>query len=204
MCKKSPKVLALFLLFLAQVSCATDADKPLVEPQYRLQEDRKAFEDIRKEVPADVQDQNDELAFVEKLFEDPLKNPHQIRDKFQKALAKKRDKFHKDLQKKRNEFVRSERKSRDEFNKNMVHEREKFKTRKPTRDESKAFFDELEQRRKDFNSSQKEKRDEFEEEIRDQRKNFEDYSREKQNDFAARLKDFSLRQKEIQKKPVSN
>lgn len=207
--QNSTKVGVFFAFFFLITACATEnekpsqVDKPLVESQYRLQEDRKAFEELRSQVPQDVQQENDELAFMEKIFQSPLKNPSDIRSQFSKALTKRRDKFQKDMQKMRETFVKKERKDREQATKNFEKERNEFKTRKSSRDETKEFFDALDQKRKDFYADQKEKRDEFEAQMRDDRKNFEDYVKEKQNEFNARLKEFTDKQKELKKDPKS-
>ncbi len=197
------KVGFILSLLMSLAACATNdgatsnADKPLVESEYKLQEDRKAFEELRSEVPQNIQDENDEVAFMEKLFTNPLKKPSDIRAQFSKALNKKREKFRKDMQKKREKFVKEERKARESMTKSFERERNEFNKTKTTREETKEFYASLDQRRKDFYSQQREQRDEFEAQMRDDRRNFEDYAREKQNDFNARLKEFTEKQKEI-------
>ena len=68
---------ALTLLILLSgllAGCATssknesDTDQPLVQSEYKLKQDREAFEELRKEVPSNVKEENDELAFLEQLF----------------------------------------------------------------------------------------------------------------------------------------
>lgn len=205
----SPKVGSYFVVFVSilNVSCASaggsssdnKVDRPLVQPEYRLQEDRKAFDEVRSQVPEDKKVENDELAFVEKLFENPLEQPGKIRDRFNKLLTKKREKFSKDMTKQREAFVKKERKDRDQFTKDIEAQRKDFKGKKTTPDERKDFFADIELKRKDFYADQREKRDEFEAQIRDDRKNFEDYARDKSNDFNAKLKEFSEKQRDILK-----
>ncbi len=205
----SSKVWAVFtslffhvLVGILLTSCASAdqyQDRPLVQPDYKLQEDRKAFEELRSEVPEDKKTENDELAYMEKLFENPLEQPNRIRDRFYKLISKKRDKFSKDLTKKREAYVKVERKDRDQFTKELEAQRKDFKSKKTEADERKNFFADLELKRKDFYANQKEKRDEFEAQMRDDRKNFEDYSRDKTNDFNARHREFSAKQKDILK-----
>lgn len=192
-------------LFLTTSACASgtkeesSVDKPLVETQYRLQEDRSAFDKLREEVPAPTRDENDEVAFFEKLFQNPSKNPSEIRGQFNKALSRRRDRFQKDLLKRREAFVRQERKDREAATKQFEKERQEFKARKADKDQTKEFFNSLDQKRKDFYANQKEKRDEFEAQVRDDRKNFEDYVREKQSEFNAKLKEFSDKQRDLKK-----
>jgi hypothetical protein len=201
----SPKVELFFIVIFLSIfnnSCATaeqKVDKPLVQPDYRLQEDRKAFEEVRSQVPEEKRIENDELAYIENLFENPLEKPAKIRDRFYKLLAKKRIKFSKDLTKRREAYVKEERKNREQFTKDIEAQRNEFKRRKTTTDERKEFFSDIELKRKDFYANQKEKRDDFEAQMRDDRKNFEDYAREKTNDFNARHREFSEKQRNILK-----
>lgn len=203
--KNASKVGLLSCCFILVAGCASESerpsqvDKPLVQREYRLQQDRKAFDEIRSQIPEDTQAENDELAFMEKLFENPLKDTSDIRAQFTKAVNKKREKFNDDLHKKREAYVKQERKDREQATKKFEEERSEFKLRKADREKSKEFYDELDQKRKDFYADQREKRDEFESQMRDDRKNFEDYMREKQSEFNARLKEFSDKQKQIKK-----
>lgn len=196
------------LLILAGllVGCALNSnqdssdDRPLVESNYLLKQDREAFEKIRSEVPIDKKDENDELALLDQLFSNPLKKPSDIRDQFNRLLTQKRNLFQKDLKKKREEFVKKERKDRDLFVKSLAQERENFKQNKADKEKTKEFYDEIDLKRKDFFSDQKDKRDVFEAQARDDRKNFEDYLKEKQSDFNSRFKAFTDQQKAINKK----
>lgn len=198
------RALTLWLLLSGLLAgCATglengfDADQPLVQSEYKLKQDRKAFEELRKEVPPNKKEENDELAFLEQLFLNPLKNPSEIREQFNKGLRKKRDSLSQDLQRSRENFVKIERKERDSFSRKTQEKREQFKLQKPDRERTKEFYDELDLERKDFNAAQKDKRDLFEAQTQEARKNFDDYSKEKQTDFNVRLKVFQEKQKEI-------
>lgn len=175
------------------------ADRPLVESNYRLQQDREAFEKLRSEIPPETRVENDELALMDQMFSNPLKNPSDIRNQFNRALNQKKDQFQKDLKKKREAYVKQEKKDREDFVKQLTQERENFKKQKVSKEKTKEFFDEHDLKRKDFFSSQKEKRELFEAQIRDDRKNFADYTKEKQTDFNSRLKIFMDQQKMLKK-----
>lgn len=206
--KNTSKVGLLIVTLFCFQACATNSesssqvDRPLVEREYRLKEDREAFDAVRTQEPEEVRSQNDELAFMDKLFENPLKNPNDIRSQFSRALNKKREKFNKDMNKRREVFVKKERKDREQATKDFEKQRQEFKLQKASREQTKEFHDDLDQKRKDFYASQKEKREDFEAQMRDDRKNFEDYTREKQNDFNARLKEFTEKQKQIKSAPA--
>jgi hypothetical protein len=199
-----------YLILLALASCASNPaqapDQPLVQSQYRLQEDRQAFEKLRENVPEATKLENDELAFMEKLFLNPLERPQKIRDAFYKALQKKRDRFNKDLLKKREAFVKKERLDREAFSQALAQERADFRRSQVSLEKRKDFFAEIDRKRKDFHANQKEIRDDFEAQVRDDRKNFEDYLREKTADFHTRYREFEQRQRDLlkEKKDGSN
>jgi hypothetical protein len=196
-----------FLILVGLLSgCAMNShvnspeDRPLVESNYLLKQDREAFDQIRSEIPTDVKEENDELALFEQLFANPQKKPADIRNQFNQLLNQKKNKFQKDLKKKREEYVKKERKDRDQFVQQLAQERESFKRNKANKEKTKDFYNELDLKRKDFFSEQKEQRDIFEAQVRDDRKNFADYTKEKQTDFNSRLKIFTDQQKAINKK----
>jgi hypothetical protein len=175
-------------------------DRPLVQSNYLLKQDREAFDKLRSEIPTDIKDENDELALLDQMFSNPQRRPTDIRSHFNRLLTQKRNQFQKDLKKKREEFVKIERKDRDVFVKQLAQERESFKQKKANKEKTKQFYDELDLKRKDFFSEQKEKREIFEAQVRDDRKNYADYSKAIQLDFNSRLKVFTDQQKAINKK----
>jgi len=196
-------ILSIYLVLL--VGCASSTtensavDRPLVESDYLLKQDREEFDQLRSDVPEDIKLENDEKAYMDRLFTDPLKKPSVIKERFNRFLSQKRDKFQKDQKLKRENFVKNERKQREEFVRELAKERENFKQQKVDKQKTKEFFDELDLKRKDFFSEQKEKRELFEAQIRDDRNNFSDYSKEKQSEFNNRLKIFTDQQKSINK-----
>ena len=100
--------------FLLLCSCETSDKKPspsapLVQDQYRLKEDREAFNEIRKDIPDDKKKQNDEMALVLNWMSDIQRPPGDVREKFDSIVTKKRNLFQKDMEKHREEFVKKER-----------------------------------------------------------------------------------------------
>ncbi len=168
---------------MSDSSAEQNKEKPLVEDSYRLKEDRQKFDEIRKDIPPERAQENDEKAFIAGLTSDITRHPEAVREKFSSIVRKKRELFNKDLEKSRNEFTKQERKDREAFNKNSELQRKEFTKDKHTNDERKDFFGDIDQKRKDFYTEQREKRDDFEANIREKRKNFEDYMREQNNDF---------------------
>lgn len=186
---------------------SSKVDQPLVEDKYKLTQDRKAFEEIRSQVPPEKRQENDEIGFLMQWMGEVKKTPSEIREKFNATVTKKRGVFQKDMEKKRETFVKKERKDREDFTREMEKTRNDFGRRKAKADERKEFFEGIDQKRRDFYADQREKRDEFEGDMRDQRRNFDDYIREKTNEFnqehrayVKRYDDWQKEQREKKKK----
>lgn len=187
-----------------QGSSATNAEKSLVDEKYSLSADRKAFDELRKDIPSEKRKENDELALTASLFADESKSPAQVREKFDNLLRKKRELFQKDMNKLREAYSKDERKRREAFMKQQEDERAAFQKRKVTPSERTDFFNELETKRRDFYAEERSKRDEFEETMRDDRKNFDDYAREKANEFNQEHRAYTKRYEELQKAKAQN
>lgn len=181
------------------VGVAHAEDKPLVDEKYSLKADREAFEKLRKDIPSDVRNSNDEKAFMDQLMGDINVPPSDVREKFSRALSKKREAFSKDMTKKRETFSKEATREREEFSQNQKNQREKFAKEKHSSEERTRFFDGLEVKRKDFYEASREKRDNFEETMKEDRKNFEDYVRAKQDEFNALHRDYTKRYQENKK-----
>ncbi|WP_374027932.1 hypothetical protein ACES2J_02930 [Bdellovibrio bacteriovorus] len=171
----------------------------LVDESYSLKADREAFEELRKNIPANVKKDNDEKAFMDGLVSDLSRTPSEVRGKFSSIVNKKRDLFNKDMTKAREQFGKIQKKERDEFTKDLADKRKAFAKTKSTSDERKEFYDEHESKRKDFYENQKEKRDQFEADMRDKRKNFDDYIRSKTDEFNQLHRDYTKRFEENKK-----
>lgn len=175
-------------------------DEPLVEDKYRLLEDRQALEEMRKQVPPEKKVQNDELALIMAGMGDTNRNPSDVRNKFNSILNRKRQLFQNDMTRRREIYVKQERKDREMFTKELEKKRNTFVRGRPSADEKKDFFNDLDTQRRDFYSDQREKREEFESDIRDQRKNFEDYIREKTNEFNQAHREYTKRWEDEKRK----
>jgi len=178
---------------------AADDQRPLVDDKYILKSDRQKLEELRKDIPQDKKNQNDEEALFAQYFSELKREPSYIREQFSKLVSKKRDVFDKDLRKERDSFSKREQKDREEFLKNQDRLKKKFSKEKKTREESNEFYKNLNDKRNEYFSTAREKRDDFEADVRDRRKNFEDYVREKQNDFNQQIKDYTLKYNELKK-----
>lgn len=174
----------------------SESNPVLVDEKYSLKKDREAFEQLRKEIPANVRAENDEKALMDNLMSDLNVPPSEVRSRFSSLLSKKRDTFQKDMTKKREEFSGTLTKEREAFSEDQSQKRKVLSGRKMTSEEKSSAYEQLENRRKDFYSRQQERRDEFEDQVREQRKNFEDYVKSKQDEFNQRHTDYTVRYQE--------
>ena len=105
-------------------------DRPLVDAKYSLTADRKALDEARAQIPADVKTENDELALSLSLMNEAKRSPREVRSEFDRLVRNKRSQFDKDLKKERENFTKEERKKRDEFLKNQKQSRDQFMNKK--------------------------------------------------------------------------
>lgn len=155
------------------------SEAPAVDGAISLKEDRKHLTKLRKEIPAEVQQENDELAFMlNRLGEHVTDEPNKIRSKFDKEVRKKREKFRKKYKKVRTKYSKDERRRREDFSKAQKKARKTYLKDKHTSDERKEFFSDQADKRKDFFESEREKRKEFESDMR-----------QKSNDFNSEMKE---------------
>lgn len=176
-----------------------DQDRPLVDEKYSLSADRKAFDEVRGQIPEDRKKENDELALILGMMSEVKKTPSEIRNQFDGMIRKRRDSFNKDMKKERDEFTKLERKRRDEFLKSQTKTRNEAKGVKRTREEQSEFFKDLDGKRQEFFSNERERRNDFESDIRERRKSFEDYAKEKSNEFHGELRTYQKRYDEWKK-----
>lgn len=190
---------ASLLVFSASTSAQEAEDRTLVDENYLLKADREAFEELRKNIPAEKRNENDEKAFLDQMMSDFNRTPAEIRSQFSRILNKKRTNFQKDMTKKRELYTREEKKTREAFSKHQAQLRKDFAKTKVSSEERKEFFDDLSAKQRDFYAAQKEKRDEFEADFRDQRKNFDDYVKAKTDEFNQLHRDYTKRYEENKK-----
>ena len=175
-------------------------ERPLVDDQYRLSSDRKALDEMRKDIPPDVKLNNDEIAFLMKLLNDsPDRDPAKIRSDFDRAIHKKRDLLSKNLTKERDEFTKQERRNREDFLKAQSEERKDFLREKHSKEDRDRFFSSQDEKRRDYFANQREKRNDFESDVTERRRNFEDYAREKTNEFNGEHRAYTKRYEEMKK-----
>lgn len=169
-----------------------------------FQADRKAFADLRKEIPQDRQNINDEEALLSELFVGPNPKEERIREKFDRLIRKKREIHQREMQTRRQQFDKEQKAKREEFQKKQSIERAQFLKMKKTSEERRSYYADQEAERLEFNKRLKDDRDNFEDQIRSQGREFDSYAREKSADFNQRLRAFReserLRTKELERK----
>lgn len=156
--------------------------------RYTLTEDRKKFEELRKDIPLDQQQANDEKSLYLQWLNNDRLTLSEIRGKFNALTRQKRENFNKDLNKIRQEYNKAERIKKDSFNQQLAEKRQSLKDQDLSREKRTQRYSELEVERKDFYTELREDRDSFEVEFRQKRKDFEDYIKEKQDEFNDLLK----------------
>lgn len=167
-----------------------------------LKADRSEFDELRKDMPAEVRKENDELAGILQLLRNPngeYERPEKIRERFSKIMRDKRERSNQQFRQEREDFNRLEKDKRAEFSENQKSEKEDFLKDKPSSDKRKRFFDKQEDKRSRFYDDAREKRRSFEAEISTRRRNFEDYTREKTNLFNAELRNYQKEYDEYRK-----
>ena len=176
-----------------------DDTTTLVDEKYSLKADRDAFEALRKNIPVQRQNENDEKAFMDQMMTDLTKSPAEVRSKFSSILNKKRSDFSKDMNKIRDEFNKVQKREREDYTRKSADERRAFASKKNTSEDRKRFFDDQDVKRKDFYDGQKDRRESFEADMKDKRKTFDDYVRAKTDEFNQLHRDFTKRVEENKK-----
>ena len=190
------KILLAFIS-LAVVSCShakkNDSASGSNSDEVSLKADRSEFDELRKNMPAEVRKENDELAGILQLLRDPkgeYQPPEKIRERFSKIMRDKRERNDKQFRQEREDYTRLEKDKRAEFTESQKSEKEDFLGDKPSSEKRKRFFDMQDEKRSRFYDDSREKRRSFEAEISTRRRNFEDYNREKTNLFNSELRNY--------------
>lgn len=163
-----------------------------------LKEDRSKFAELRKEIPAETQKNNDELALFLNLMKQGRENPQDIRVKFQALVQTRRTSFRDKFQKLRNDFRNDEVKRREKFLADQKSKRDSYLKRKHDPKASREFFQEQEKERAGFFADERARRLAFEAELSTQSKDFDSFMRERQKDFDEQYRIYS---KEFSQRP---
>lgn len=164
-----------------------------------LKADREELAELRKAIPEEKRQANDELAVLLGLLGEVKLRPSEAQERYQRLTLKRREQFRKKVAKLREDFRREESRRKDKFLKAHSSARDEFKKGKPERERTKEFYDEQDRNRRDFFSSEQERRKDFESEIQTQSKDFDSYMREKQKEFSEQMRLYSKRFYEVER-----
>lgn len=203
---------ALFIAFLLLTGCVTSkSDNPrkiseqrqLVRDQLSgeisLKQDRHELDELRKEVPKEKKEANDELAFSLNQTADLKEEPSKIRQRFQNLVERKRRRFNEKVQKIRNKYQTDETRRRDDFFRDQNEKRDKFRAAKRSTRDSNDFYSQQDRDRLEFFAREREKRADFDDEILQQTKDFNEYMKMKHDEFTEQMRNYTQRFDQMRK-----
>ncbi|MCB0349587.1 MAG: hypothetical protein KDD38_00290 [Bdellovibrionales bacterium] len=164
-----------------------------------LANDRKTIEELRKNIPAEKRQENDQLKEILSLMGEVKDHPSKIRDRFNRVTQRMRQDQRKASSRARSDYNRIEKKNREEFFRKLKEEREDFKSNKASREESKRFYDEQNRIRREYTSDERDRRSQFNADNKAQGDDFNAMMREKNREFTAELRAYTQRYNDYQK-----
>lgn len=165
-----------------------------------LKADRSQLDSLRKDIPAEKREANDELAFSLNQTGELKEEPNRIRERFQDLVRKKRHRFDEKVQKLRKKYQKDETARRDDFMKENNKKRNSFTNKKHSPDDTHSFYADLEKDRQEFFSKEREKRQDFDDEIFQQTRDFNEYMKSKNDDFNEQMRIYRQRWFDAKKK----
>jgi hypothetical protein len=180
---------------------STQSQKGMVgpAPEYSLKEDRAQLDKMRKDIPEDIRQRNDEWALVLSMLSDESQQPTAVRQKFSDLVRKVRRKFDSDHRKEREDFNRAQKTKRNDFLSGQRAAKNAIAGKKLSREESKEFYDRQSRESREFYAKLRSDENEFGADQRRKRSDFEAYIREKQKHFDQEYRDFSRRHQELKR-----
>lgn len=182
-------------LVITFTSACVFAQDSVPSEEISLSEDRTHLEELRQDIPEEIKKENDELAFVLKLFDDKKRNPTTIQQEFNRRVSSVRQKSQRYFRKLRKNFDKEEKAKRKEFLKKAKEERTNFLKKKQSKENRDDFFNEEKSKGKEFFAEEREKRRDFESETRARQKDFESQLRDRRKEFDQRMKEFRDQQR---------
>lgn len=195
------------LLILVGCQTAKGPDEAAPSDQVRselsqevsLKTDRDELAELRKEIPEEKKQANDELALLLNLMGEVKLKPSDVQGRVQTVMQKRRGEFRKKVMKLRENFRKEEAKRKEEFLKDQKAARGDFKPDKKDRDKTKEFYSEQDEKRRDFFAGEADRRKDFESEIKTQSADFDSYMRERQKELSEQVRLYSKRYYEAEK-----
>ncbi|MBX3021114.1 MAG: hypothetical protein KF799_05500 [Bdellovibrionales bacterium] len=206
------------MLALSLLACAKRAPRPeevrkedrqtiasALTEEMSLKADRDELAELRKDIPAETQRANDELALQLGLMKQGTETPATVRDRFQTLVQRKRSDFRKKVERLRNDYRQEETRRREDFTVTQKRTRENFMKRKRDRTELQRFSSDQERDRSRFFADERDRRSNFEAEVNARSRDFESYMRERSNEFNEQYRLYSKKfsEKPKEKKAVT-
>lgn len=178
-----------------------------VSVETTLNNDKKTLEELRKNIPPERRQENDQLKEILSLMGEVKDNPSKIRERFNRTTQRMRNSERNSVQRIRKDFNTQEKKRRDEFFKKLKNDREDFKSSKNDREARKRFYEDQDSARREFNADERDKRSQFNADLKLKSDDFSAMMREKNNEFTQELRAYTQRyndyQKELKNKKIS-
>lgn len=167
------------------------------EEEISLEQDRKELEKLRKDIPEETKSENDDLAFILKLFDDKKRDSNSIRRQFDNTISRLRTKKQREFKKVRDDYNKQEKDKRTSFIAAAAKKRKDFLGSKPEKTVSNQFFEDERNERKSYFSDEKDKRTDFEADQSAAKKSFEEFISEKRKEFDDQMRSFKKDQEEL-------
>ncbi len=162
-----------------------------------LAKDRSQYSELRQDIPAQKQKENDELAFVlNMLREDKPININSVRSRWNREIRKRRKNFNRDTKKARDEFNKKQKKARESFLAKQKSERNSFNRSSKSREDSKDFYADQDQIRRSFFADQRDRSNAFRDEQREKRRAFDEVIRGRVKEFNDLYREYQRRQRD--------
>ena len=204
--------LILVSIIIFTVSCATRRTNDKM-PSYkvreelgkeiRLSDDSKELSSLRRDLPEQKRQDNDDLAEYLRKLQLAERDPDKARSEFNQLLQSRREKFRNALTKIRESYSADERKKREEFNAGQNKKRETIRKRNLKPKDSQEAYYQLSEEQKEFYANERLRRKDFEAEIQTQMKDFDFMIRERQQAFNEQLRTIKKKEKDAPTVPLS-
>lgn len=201
---------SLLAIAAISVSCATQQNGKMPSEQVRdelskeirLSDDNKELNSLRKSLPDQKKQDNDDLAEYLNKLQLAERDPDRARSEFTQLVQSRREKFRDKTNKLRESYATDERKRREEFNEQQNKKREKIRNRRLKPKDSQEAYYELSEEQKDFYSHERLRRKDFEAEIQTQMKEFDFMVRERQQAFNEQMRMMKKKEKDAPVVPL--
>ena len=163
--------------------------------EVRLTDDHKELNALRKSLPEQKRQDNDDLAEYLRQLQLAERDPDRARTEFGQLIQTRRERFREKMNKLRESYSAEERKKRETFNEQQNKKREDIRGRKLKSKQSLDAYQRLSDEQKDFYANERLRRKDFEAEMQTQLKDFDFMIRERQQAFNEQLR--TLKKKEM-------